>query len=520
MRSDPPFFLDHLTNATLEAAAQTAGQLSLYCGAGVTIDRTGHSWSSLVLAGFPKRRGRVSDAPTQRQITKLQAQSPEQLASSLVYVLRESAGSKKALQDALRKRLRTALYGNPSRWQRGELANWLVILSVMRAQQSRATLILTTNYDDYIEEAYSNVREALEGTASAIPGLRVRRAGVAKPLVELQPRGLTASAPGAYIDLVYLHGRLPRTGPVSWPLVLDENSYAITAPAVEEAISVALNESALSILLGTSLRDTPLIRALSATRSAAGERVAVLTRGQFANADPELEKLTLLLARHRSSELRYAPLFPDFNSQPAQFITELTLKTAVGQSATSYTERMNGWWNSWVSTRGPDPDIPSRLREAVTSVLPLLGCDADPSPLAEDAERFQLEMWVRADPAGPARSLTRWARSLDALTAGVKGKTASLERDSYLAPIRCFTEGRAGRFDIGELERGRESDARYTWRSFLCVPIRVRFCTVGVLTLASTLPLAATSMSSSEEAVAQVVQILKAEGTRLFTADS
>lgn len=520
MRSEPPFFLDHLTNATIDAVADVEGQLTLYCGAGVTIDRTGHSWASLVLAGFPKRRGRQgAGTPTQKQIEKLGAQAPEQLASSLVYVLREAAGTKKTLQDALRTRLRQALHGNPSRWQRGELVNWLVLLGLMRAESQRSTLILTTNYDEYLEAHYESIRSALVDTPALVPGLRVRRAGSDKLIRKVAPLRIDPDAPGAFIELVYLHGRLPSSGPVSWPLILDENSYASSASAVEETIAGAFRSSELSVMLGTSLKDTPLIRALSVTRNDGGERIAVMTRGQFANADPELEQLNLLLARHRSSELSYSPLFPDFNAQAAQLVAEFALRTALGTAMTPYIMRLDAWWQAWVSKHGTDTDIPTKLRDILSGTLPLLDCDVSQDPLVRDNERYQLELWLRADPAGPSRSLTRWARSLDAATAGVKGKSAPLERGSYLAPVRSFTEGRAGRFDITDLERGRESDDRYTWRSFLCVPIRKNFCTVGVLSLASTLPLAMASMSASEEATAKAVQILRAEGDALFTVE-
>jgi len=509
MRSNPPFFLADATEAAIDAIARTRGRLSLYCGAGVTIDRTGHSWPSLIRSAFPD--------PMQSSIAQLDVHSPEQFASSLVHVLRETVESKHALQAALRTSLRRALYGNPSRWQRGELVNWIIRLAFFRAVRGLPTTIVTTNYDDYLEQRFEETRNAIAQEVPALPGLRVQAIGHARTIRKLDPIGLAPSDPGAVIDLVYLHGRLPRTGRVSWPLVLDENSYAATAADVERTIAETLDRSETTVMVGTSLGDTPLIRALSATRQRSGARFAVLTRGQFANPDDDLEILNLTLARARARELNYTPLFPDFNGQAAQLITETAMRTAFGSRTTAYTQRLGEWWDAWSVQGGRDTKMPQRLREIVTTISALLGSPLPESPLEHVAERHQLELWVRVEPAGPSRSLTRWARSLHATSAGVDGKTEPLDRSSYLAPVRALVEGRASRLDVEDLEHGRVSSTRYTWRSFLCVPIRVDDCIVGVVSLASSLPLCQASMNGSEEATAKVVAVLLAEGTKLLT---
>ncbi|QAY60640.1 hypothetical protein ET475_12020 [Microbacterium protaetiae] len=376
------------------------------------------------------------------------------------------------------------------------------------------------HYDDYLEQRFEETRNAIAQEVPALPGLRVQAIGHTRTIRTLEPVGLAPSDPGAVIDLVYLHGRLPRTGRVSWPLVLDENSYAATAADVERTIAETLDCSETTVMVGTSLGDTPLIRALSATRRSPGARLAVLTRGQFANPDDDLEILNLSLARARARELNYTPLFPDFNGQAAQLITEAAMRTAFGSRTTAYTQRLGEWWDSWVVQGGRDANMPQRLREIVTTICALLDSPLPETPLDHVAERHQLELWVRADPTGRSRSLTRWARSLHATPAGVDGKTERLERNSYLAPVRALVEGRASRLDVEDLEQGRASSTRYTWRSFLCVPIRVDNCIVGVLSLASSLPLHEASMNGSEEATARVVEVLLAEGTELLAVQN
>lgn len=56
MRSERPFFDDDLTGEVITTTAEVEGRLLLYCGAGVTIDRTGHSWTGLIMSLLPERR--------------------------------------------------------------------------------------------------------------------------------------------------------------------------------------------------------------------------------------------------------------------------------------------------------------------------------------------------------------------------------------------------------------------------------------------------------------------------------
>jgi len=522
MRSTPPFFEDHLTNAVLDRASSVTGTLVLYCGAGVTIDRTGHSWASLVTSGFAEQPAPMQEPVSRKTVAQLGGNYPEQLASSLIYLLRESAGSEDTLRGVLQTRLRSALYGNPARWQHGELVRWLVFLAVLRGARHWPTKILTSNYDDHIEAEYQRVRADLRTSPAGIPGLRVWRTGVEEPIRQYAPDGLANYQNGAYIDLVYLHGSLPREDEASWPLILDENGYASSAPLVENEVAAAFDSAELSLILGSSIRDTPLVRSLSLTRNRGGERIAVVTRGQFANQDPELERLSLLLARHRAAELCYSPLFPDFNGQVAQFVTELALRTGIKRRDPSerrslpYIDRLTIWWTEFLESRGQDRDLPAALRSSLADVLDEIGVVPRVGSLEVAEEQFQLELWLRVEPGGPNRSVTRWARSGDANTHGVMGKTAPLESGSYLAPVRAFVEGRPRAFDVRDLETGRESADRYSWQSFLSVPIRIDLAIVGVLTLASDKPLNSSKMWVDTDTTENVVALLRNSGERLL----
>ncbi len=106
-----------------------------------------------------------------------------------------------------------------------------MMLAIIRSDLGRDTTFLTTNYDTYLEERYEKLSAVFAGS-DTMPGLRVRLAGEESAVRVVPPRNIEPNVPGAYIDIVYLHGRLPPVGlygNANWPLVLDENSYAATA---------------------------------------------------------------------------------------------------------------------------------------------------------------------------------------------------------------------------------------------------------------------------------------------------
>ncbi|MEV7757873.1 SIR2 family protein [Microbacterium sp. NPDC089180] len=396
------------------------------------------------------------------------------------------------------------------------LVSELVLLAAARAIFGRHTRFLTTNYDTHLERAYDAFRS--EQTGFPVPGLKVYVAGVTAPVRVVEPHVPDDSEAGGYIDIVYLHGRLPDTGQgkASWPLVLDERSYASSASRVEEALCASLDDATYALLLGTSLTDIPLIRALSKTASGGCERVAVLLRADFAHSKDEDEQLAIGLATLRASTLRVTPLFPDFPQQVAQLVTEVTGHMAypvarIDDLATlPYLDRVDRWWHEWFKANGDDVDITDGLRLMLADAYRLVGLEPPHRPNDVPTEQLQVEVWVRQAPVRTNRTLRRWARSSDVSPAGLRGKVAELETASYLAPVRAFVEGRPLRLSIEDLETARRAHDQYTWKSFLSVPVRVQNAVVGVVTLASDHPLATSSLAKNDEVIEELVQTLRA----------
>lgn len=527
MRSERPFFDDDLTGEVITTTAEIEGRLLLYCGAGVTIDRTGHSWTGLIMSLLPERRHKTRPGmPTRAQVACLDRSSPETLASSVVYLLREASGGGEKLQRALREKLRDALYKTQAKWQEGALVTQIMTLAVIRSDMGRETTLLTTNYDTFLEAQYEQVRTHFIGTGATMPGLRVRLAGDAAPVRVVEPSGIDPQTPGAYIDIVYLHGRLPPVGlygNANWPLVLDENSYAESAPKVEAEIRDNLQGASLAIMLGTSLKDVPLVRALSVTPPDECQRIAVLLRADHAHARDEDETLALLLAKHRAAELKVTPVFPDFPGQVAQLISEVTMHLAYpyflpeNPMTYPYTRRVDAWWNTWSEAHSDDLDLTDGLRTLLTSVHETAGLELTPSLMEPDRERLQVELWVRDGPVAKNRSLRRWGRATETHPDGMAGKSEALARGSYLAPVRAFTEGRPLRLDVESLDKGRHDLDQYTWKTFLCVPVRVHRAIVGVISLASSYHISSSVISGSDELTEALVGLLRNEGTRLVS---
>lgn len=471
------------------------------------------------------------------QLDEAPALPPDQLASSLVHTLRAvAAGSSSSLRDTLRIRIRRSLYGDKAVWQAGELVPNLINLAVIRSFAGRETNIVTTNYDDHIEAEYEVIRRDIEALpmATTFPGLRVQvlspdkvpdGASLVKVVVDHPPINMPSS-PTSSVSLTYLHGRVPRTGDVSWPIVLDENSYAATAKSVGAVLRRHLAECPMTVIVGSSLQDAPLVRALSDTRKA-GRRVAILTKQGFPTAfDDEGNALAVDLATHRASELGVRTVFADFHGQVAQFFHEAFVRTAFSSPRTDqewtsdYMTRLSRWWERWIASTGVDPGLPAALRSALESALPVIGASANPDPLSRASEQFRLELWVRCYPRRPDRHLVRWASSEGSTLEGVNGKEGRIESPSYLAAVRSFTEGRPSSFDITNLEQGRASAARYTSKSFLAIPIRVENAIVGTLTLASTAHLKDSLMTSSTESTAELVALLAEAGRTLLSVSA
>jgi hypothetical protein len=530
----PPLFFEQ--KATLDAilGINDHRNIVIYCGAGVTIDQTGLSWSALIRGVFRVGQSVAGASRETKSIEFLleQFQDPRQTASIVVEAFLTSAQSE---NEFLGSTLRSLLYGNDPRAQ-GLILRNVAFLAVSAALLERNVTIITTNYDDFIETKISNrtTRQLNSAGEKAEDSPAVIRRTLH---TDTGPKSTTvheAEGSGGTIEVVYLHGRVPRSGDVDGDVVLTERSYAKTREqsqqVLHDAFTATSEEDEPAVLIvGASLTDGPLVDALAMTRdrSAAQRRVALidlpLSPKQLAssfrsdNSVPvDVDDVRAAIGL-RGKHLGVDILWPSTHAQTAQFLEELRIDleqriasgdekayTAPANQAT-YGRRLKTWSTDFSSGRArTDPEYVYDLLQLITQAA--VGHLEDAGrPLGD--EHVRTELWARAQPS--SRKLTLIGTSAGPLRDVALQRTESVTSRNN-ASIRGFQEGRPVLVDLGELEL---QSAASRWKTFLSVPIFTHVdaangspggrIPVGVLTLTTT-----KSMRAEDAAARSVFQEL------------
>lgn len=549
----PPIFFEQ--KATLDAiqAINDHQDIVIYCGAGVTIDQTGLSWSALIRGIF---RVGLSVGTASRETKSVeflleQLQDPRQTASIVVEAFKASGQSENEFLGAT---LRNLLYGNDPRAE-GLILRNVAFFAVVAALLERNVTVITTNYDVFIETKISDrttrqvelAGDKAENSPAVIRRTLDTATGPSRTVVHEAVGG------GGTIEVIYLHGRVPRAGDVEGDVVLTEHSYAKTR---EQSQGVLLDAFTASedgrepavLIVGASLTDGPLVDALSMTRGTAGQRRVALidlplsqkqlntpfTSDNTAPIDDgDIRRAVALRGKHLGVDI----LWPSTHAQTAQFLEELRVDldqrvaagderayTAAAHQAT-YGRRLKTWSSAFQSSPArTDPEFVYGLLHLVAQAVTGRLEDAGLSP---SDEQLRTELWARVSPS--SRKLTLVGTSAGPV------RDQGLERTEFVtardnASIRGFQEGRPFLTDLTDL--GLDSSAS-RWKTFLSVPIfrhvdgaegspggRVP---VGVLSLTTTKSIRAAA--SSERSVFQelplepfqdIVQVMIGIGQRLL----
>jgi hypothetical protein len=505
IRSERAFFGRPETHDAIMQLAR-ANNLVIYCGSGVTIDRTGFTWERLIselLLNFAPRREKataIEDVP----VLARNLNSP-QLASILYELGRRRFG--RNLTDRLAAELNVILYQN-SGWDAGILVRNIIRLAVAFLHLRRKVTIVTTNYDDYLETEFRAYRgelaEALHDqneTLPAYPGLKVR--AIDHP-VDIDNEPSTGRLP--QLEIVYLHGRVSSQLNFQGSLVMSERDYHSSREKVALQLRKLFARSGGAVLVvGSSLTDIPLLAALADTQgrspryallSAESTRMTEVAHDQFV-------RLTGYLDR-RGEHLGLTILKPDFHFQVAQFCLEILMACnhpgyASPGGHLRYERRLASWWDTWHG-RETRPGEPERIHKEIFAALreieSRLSDNRNGAPTDPD-ERFMLELWVREDP-DRQRALCLWTSSAGPLLDRRVLRREELGLSSPNASVRAFAEGRPQYVSREELAAsgftGSSSAYANGWRGFLAVPIRLGVSPgqavvelpVGVITLATT----------------------------------
>src|SRR5438445_102949 len=350
-----PFFHRRHIHERIEKIAELP-ELTIYAGAGVTIDRSGLDWTHLIKGLFGDR---LSEA-TVDQLIKTQRHTA---AGSVVSQLYENQHAEENYQERILDKLRVLLYEQGD-WNEGILADRVANLIFRWHLAGRAACVVTPNFDDHIERALIGRRQR-EGQNSDLPQVSRQFLG-----------GLDKEHPPPYkerVECVYLHGYVPmsinsiravaddpRTNQYPYPPILSERDYLHNEPKEIETLNSIFSRSDV-LIVGSSLSDPPLRRALLDTARKAERRRYIIVSLQGENWREVSQKILPELKRatwERLRQFNLEPIFADYHIQVGQLLQEIDTCVRVRGSGDSesysselssvrYGPRLVKWWKKW-----------------------------------------------------------------------------------------------------------------------------------------------------------------------------
>lgn len=520
---DGMFFLSPDTKKALSRLGRL-DDLVIYCGAGVTIDQTGVSWTDLVREVFTTSAALADVDDRYASIEYLLGviDDPRQLASVVTQAYKADAATE---NEFLMTALVPILY-TKNTWSTGQILRNVAMLASLAAAFGRNVTIITTNYDSYIEQ---EIDDRFFKQLGDLPGDRVPGVyrSVYTPDDERPTRvDMVEAQNGAgEIELIYLHGRVDRHGSVEGRLVLTEDSYAQTRTQSVRILCEHFGRKdgkrpTAVLIVGASLNDGPLIEALALTRESGipkggiGKQVRValtdlpLTNRQLdteftskAGTDVTTSTIRKTLAL-RGDHLGTTILWPASHAQSAQFLEELRVDLMARKRhnrpdayshpelGLAYDQRLDRWSTAFMqsATMTDQVFVHEHLRLTVEAIKTKLQQKYD---YKSADETLRLELWARVKPTRERR-LTLVGNSTGPLL-----DRDALRHETYdtltNSSILAFLEGRP----LLKTSSGLGLDPALRWKTFFTMPIFVHVngegdngggrIPVGVITLASTL---------------------------------
>lgn len=464
---DLGFFDDDLTKEAILRLSECKS-ITLFVGAGASLDLNLPTWSSLVaklLEQTVARRFNVpSDPDTARMIcdelvkTLFQVQSASLVDSYLSTELKDSMSELTSAQRYIKMlevrnhRLRECLYEHDHLAgiaRKSTLVGKLLEVAILLKQvdEDRDVHIITTNYDNAIEEA-----SLQEPYASVMlrDGIKLAIFADAHPTPDdLQGKDV--------IPVVHIHG-----------LLRSPSGHAVNANRPHTLGQVVFSEADYMdwetgcfrhylrsrvtagglLTIGASLRDNNVLTHLregSGTSSKLEPRYALL---------PSQDDLAHLATKTDIPEEYWSPfldmavlrghifglqiLRPDFHGQVFQFLQELGVKALAEKSNVAYipySDRIRNWANTWSGIR--ESELPS-VRDNMESSCRELAEEFESLP---HFDHCKIEVWARRNPDD--RTMERCCSSQSTRRMGTWPHTALIkplsERSAILSFIRRST---------------------------------------------------------------------------------
>lgn len=297
--SSESFLFESESFKNLLTSLNNCKNVNIYCGAGVSIDRTGVSWESLVneifqrgmvqkKIGTDELRNAISSVVSALQNEKENNQVASLFCQFFSHIDGDGFIGERKLAKYTNKFvvpiLKEVLYEEG--WSEGYLLRNVVRLSILLSALDKNVTLLTTNYDVYIEKKFLQILAMFKTQNSAgaknSPKVEVKYVlpkQKGKRSYKLKRAGcINRDSEEGTIELIYLHGRVPPGDmdpdrkdlgkkPFSGIVVLDEASYAYTRESTIECLQDYFGRvNSTTLIVGASITDTPLIDSLVSTR--------------------------------------------------------------------------------------------------------------------------------------------------------------------------------------------------------------------------------------------------------------
>jgi SIR2-like domain len=490
--SEAAFFHAPTTSGAIQDLASSKA-LTIYLGAGCSVDRTGHTWSSLIEALMRDPDIVGAEISASRIVTAMEAMSPLEAATVVKELAHENLGDEADADSLIANRVAGKMQST-ARWRSGELLHTVIRFAYRIVNAGGKVALVTTNYDTFVEQAYAEVLEAFQ--------IRNLRKLVKFPVLDISVQGehigsLQGDRLGNVrrdildpptkkrrkITLEYLHGRVTLADRPYGRVAFAEDDYVALRPVVLKLLHESLKNRDV-LILGSGLTDAPLLNALLAERSSdagAPRKLAMFAVPSFGMNSPGKKKVMdrKELAAIRAEALGFQILFPDFFSQVAQFMRELSVQFDLLPNLatdTAYYDRLKTWWTSWRDLVNPsgaplakagDADVvaQSTLFECVQNIRRVLARPGD------SKEILKLELWVRWNPSPTrkdGRGLKLWATSTSILAEKEAMRFAPLDLESTHMAVKAFQSGRPEHWVT---DKSDSSLLGNHWQTFLSCPV-------------------------------------------------
>lgn len=547
MRSDTE---DSLRKLYLSVA--DSNHIVIYCGSGVIKNKIGGvSRDSLVtlvaqktMLGFAKQYGfkKVSAACTNFFTSK--DHTPEFKAT-----IAASYAEKKDKDNTIVSSIGETLYRDS--WSEGrllsELAKFVIKLSV---DFKKSVSIVTSNYDTFIEDSiikelyipYAKKKEEEEKGKTSTKDFKdfdvdLRLVGYAygegDKGVPCYDYAFARNEKLPKIEIHHLHGRIcsmvssyalnnlasnkdvDKEGAGlfirSGKLVFSEEDYEESHDRSLEVLTNLFSQGT-TIIVGSSLTDTPLVRSLLKIKSKSeeqhgknGGKIVSSRRAVYAFMKCGIdgyEKFQL----ERAEALGIEPLFYEFHDEIPEVFSNLTALLVRGNKDGSYSEVLpyDQALREWVRLAIRLTNHQKQFRELVESGYKMsakLARDVIIERYARKDELLKIECWFLDLEGDVSKKVLRvWTNSVGPTFATDlrRSEAVSSLNAEKVASVQAFCEGAPKIIPIDQLKLGLvklkddKNISATRWKSFMSVPIVIPFeeydvdVTVGVVTLAST----------------------------------